>query len=130
MFFSNNTITRFIYCKHDSIANTVNMFNKFKILVLITILSLISGEYYSSLTNGKLVIHHNEMTIEMENHAILATIQAFDSSKDYNLVAKTIADAFSKKYGGLWNCLLGNGNGNIFGFHLTSIGGLYSLLYR
>jgi hypothetical protein len=115
------------------------MFNKFKIFILITTLSLISGEYYSSLTNGKLVIHHNEMTTEMEDHAIFTTIQAFDSSEDHNLVAKTIAHAFGNKYGGLWNCLLGNGNGNISGSQLTyqsgtyiafSIGEVHVILFR
>jgi hypothetical protein len=57
------------------------------------------------------------MTTEMENHAIVTTIKAFDSSENNNLVTKTIAHAFGNKYGGIWNCLLGNGN--IFGSQLT-----------
>ncbi len=57
--------------------------------------------------NAEVIIHKNDMSIQMQQYVIARTKQIIESETDLNIAAKQLSHAMNDKYGKNWNCFAG-----------------------
>jgi hypothetical protein len=57
--------------------------------------------------NEEVIIHKNDMSIQMQQYVIDRAIQTFESQTDLNIAAKIISYEMNIKFGKNWNCFAG-----------------------
>jgi hypothetical protein len=58
--------------------------------------------------SANLVIHSNEMTPEMRDHAIATALEATENLPKLDDFANNMVKEFNKKYGQNWQCIVSN----------------------
>jgi len=69
--------------------------------------------------NEEVIIHKNDMSIQMQQYVIDRAIQTFESQTDLNIAAKIISYEMNNKFGKNWNCFVGI-NSSFAGFSVES----------
>jgi hypothetical protein len=57
--------------------------------------------------NEEVIIHKNDMSVQMQQYVIAQTKHIIESETDLNIAAKQLSHAMNDKYGKNWNCFAG-----------------------